>query len=113
MELVTALTWVLLKESASKGNTFGGFPKALGLPDVSLLNKLVVMVCNAEKCWAGCRTELWGFLLLLRPSVLLVAVLSHAMCRAALMGIRTHTWGKEEGKHDDYTGSPGAFFLPH
>jgi len=31
MELVTALTWVLLKESASKGNTFGGFPQSVGL----------------------------------------------------------------------------------
>lgn len=51
------------------------FPKALGLPDVFLPNKLVVMVCNAEECWAGCRTGLWGFLLLLRPLDSLVAVL--------------------------------------
>lgn len=76
---LSVLTLVLLRSQQAKETHSEVFPEALGLPGVFLPNKLVVMVCNTEKCWAGCRTGLWRFLLLLRPSGSLMAVLGNAM----------------------------------
>lgn len=59
---ISPLFWCFLRRQQAKG-TCVEVSQALGLPDVSSPSRLAVMVYNAERCLAACRTGLYYFFL--------------------------------------------------
>lgn len=88
------LFWCFLRRQQAQGTRLE-VTQALGLPDVSLPSRLTVMLYNAERCLAACRTGLYFFSPLPRPLGSPVAVFSCATHRAALKVIQTCTLGRE------------------